>query len=195
MSWPSYIVQPDAFSGAECDEIQRIGHLVLESGGPESAGIEGLSGPGPLRETVVAWIPRGEDTEWIFERMEMLSDRCNQAWGLAVDGIVEDLQYTLYEGAGAHYTWHQDGLDDGVDDRKLSLVVQLSDSTDYTGGDLEFLEVTSDYDPAEQRQYHDTVRKRGTAIGFTAFEYHRVTPLRSGTRRSLVAWISGPRLR
>ena len=37
--------------------------------------------------------------------------------------------------------------------------------------------------------------RRGTAIVFPAFEYHRVRSLRSGVRRSLVSWVSGPPFR
>ena len=36
---------------------------------------------------------------------------------------------------------------------------------------------------------------RGTVVAFPSFLYHRVTPVTSGLRKALVAWIAGPRLR
>ena len=195
MSWATYLVHPGAFDDSECDRLEHLGRTVFESEGAEQAGIEGLDESGALRKTSVAWIPRGAEAEWAFGRIESLAAASNATWQLDVEGITEDLQFTLYDQPGSHYTWHQDGLDDGVDDRKISVVVQLSATEDYDGADLEFLEVATDYDDAERRDYLDLVRPRGTAIVFSAFEYHRVTPLIHGARRSLVAWLSGPRFR
>ncbi len=195
MSWASFLLHPGAFTPAECDELDRLGRAVLERDGVEEAGIEGLADPGALRRNKVAWIPRGDDSEWAFARIESIAASSNRVWGLDAYGIVEDLQYTIYDTPRAHYTWHQDGLDDGVEDRKVSVVVQLSDPTDYAGAELEFLEVAADYDDSERTEYLEVAGARGTAVAFTAFEYHRVTPLVSGSRRSLVGWVSGPPLR
>ena len=192
--WPNFQVHPLAFSEPECARILSIGHDAVVAGA-EEAGIEGVEDPGALRRTQVAWIPREPATEWVYERLEALGRGANEAWGLDLDGIDEELQFTLYEGPGAHYTWHHDGLEVGVADRKVSVVVQLDDPQLYRGADLEFLEVATDYDPAEREAYLDQVRARGTAVSFCSFEYHRVTRLVSGRRRSLVAWLSGPPLR
>jgi PKHD-type hydroxylase len=35
-------------------------------------------------------------------------------------------------------------------------------------------------------------RARGTLVAFPSYLLHRVTPITSGTRKSLVAWVSGP---
>ena len=69
--------------------------------------------------------------------------------------------------------------------RKLSITVQLSDPADYEGGDLEFF--------PQPRQ--PAVRDRGAMIIFPSFIAHRVTPISHGTRRSLVAWVSGTTFR
>lgn len=193
--WPNYLVHAGAFDASECDALVALGDITAIRDGQESAGIEGLGDAGALRRTTVAWIPRSADSQWAFERLERLAHDANSNWGLDIDGITEDLQYTLYDSPGAHYTWHHDGLERGVEDRKISLVVQLSDHREYLGADLEFLEVATDYDTPQLSEYRCEVRTRGTAVSFCAFEYHRVTPLRSGVRRSLVAWVSGPPLR
>lgn len=70
--------------------------------------------------------------------------------------------------------------------RKLSLVLQLSDPGDYEGCALE-IRAGSNIDVAPL--------ERGAVIAFPAYVLHRVTPIRSGRRTSLVSWISGPLLR
>ena len=70
--------------------------------------------------------------------------------------------------------------------RKRSLVLQLSDPSDYEGGDLEFF-VSAEPTPVE--------RKKGLIVAFPSFVLHHVTPVTSGTRRTLVVWLSGPKFR
>jgi PKHD-type hydroxylase len=64
------------------------------------------------------------------------------------------------------------------------MVIQLTDPSLYTGGNLE-LQVSQ---PPE----FNALRKKGTIIIFPSFIKHRVTKLESGERNSLVAWIEGP---
>lgn len=194
-TWPNFLLYPQVFSDEECDTVIDIGVASRVSHGSELGGIEGVQEAGELRDSAVTWVPRSQGSEWVFARLEELAASANQSWGLDIDGIGEDLQYTCYEQPGDHYTWHHDGLDIGVQDRKLSLVVQLSDPGTYEGADLEFLEVAVDYDSADRAEYLEQCRGRGTVIAFCSFEYHRVTPLLGGERQSLVAWLSGPPLR
>ncbi len=189
------MVYPSVFSPTECDLLVEAGEACVSRDGAEQGGIEGLASAEELRDSSVGWIARTTSLDWAFERLEAVGDRANERWLLEVDGILEDLQYTLYDRPGAHYTWHHDGLDEGVEDRKLSLVLQLSDPADYSGADLEFLEVAVDYDDRELAEFRASSRARGAVVAFCGFEYHRVTPVESGVRRSLVAWVSGPRLR
>ena len=64
----------------------------------------------------------------------------------------------------------------------LSISVQLSGSEEYEGGDLQF-EVGSDEIAAAQDP--------GSVIFFPSYIRHRVTPVTSGVRYSLVQWVSG----
>jgi PKHD-type hydroxylase len=73
------------------------------------------------------------------------------------------------------------------------VTVQLSQEGDYEGGDFELEEVQKAPDRAGQRIKALTeARQRGTVLVFPSFLYHRVTPVTSGMRRSLVAWYLGP---
>jgi len=62
--------------------------------------------------------------------------------------------------------------------------MQLSDPTEYTGGQFEFSHVT-DF-PANE------FTAKGSILVFPSALFHRVTPTTAGVRRSLVSWIEGP---
>lgn len=64
-------------------------------------------------------------------------------------------------------------------DRKITMSVQLSDSTEYAGGDLV---VTGQYVRA----------KKGSVVCFPSYFPHWVDKLSSGTRWSLIGWAWGP---
>ena len=95
------------------------------------------------------------------------------------------LQYTMYHGSdNGHYDWHVD-VDYNPQKKyttKLSLTIQLSDENDYEGGEFQALDI--DISP--------NLKKRGSLIMFPSWLNHRVTPVTSGTRKSLVAWFHGP---
>jgi hypothetical protein len=73
--------------------------------------------------------------------------------------------------------------------RKLSMTLNLTDPSDYTGGDLKF-----DFGPHAGRGRFKTckeIRPRGSIIIFPSFIHHQVTPVTKGTRYSLVIWSLG----
>ena len=74
----------------------------------------------------------------------------------------------------------------GVFERKLSFTLQLSDSDEYTGGDLEFTE----FNDADE-QFKKDMRKKGTVIVFPSFLQHRVTEVTEVQRHALVGWREG----
>ena len=60
---------------------------------------------------------------------------------------------------------------------------------EYTGGDLEFT------DFANSERKFTVPRNRGTIIVFDSRVPHRVCPVESGTRKTLVGWVIGKRWR
>ena len=58
----------------------------------------------------------------------------------------------------------------------------------------EFLEVAADYDGDELDAFRSRSRRRGTVVAFCAFEYHRVTPLEGGLRRSSASFLRWARI-
>ena len=93
----------------------------------------------------------------------------------------EPLQLLKYE-VGDHYGWHTDWSPVNNKKRKLSMTVQLSEPTDYEGGEVEIL------DGPEVRTLDKGV---GVATVFPSWAVHRVLPVTSGVRWSLVMWATG----
>lgn len=190
----THVLLGGTFNAAECREIVALGEASAASEAAVQDGA-GRSADTSLRRARVGWIPPRDDSDWIFERLAAAAARANDVYRFELAGFTEDLQFTTYGDRGAFYTWHQDGLDGAVAGRKLSLVVQLTDPSTYEGSTLEFLDVVEDYAEADREVWHARARRRGTVVAFPAFEYHRVTPLVSGIRHSLVCWIGGPPFR
>ena len=191
-AYTSHVVLAGAFSPRQCQRIVALG-TSLGADDAQLASDEPLDDT--LRRARVAWIPPEPDTAWLYDKLAALAQRANRSYGFDLTGFGEDLQYTVYDEPGAFYTWHQDGLTGDVATRKLAMVVQLSDPSDYEGADLELFDSVADLSSDELADANDERRRQGTVVAFPAFEYHRVTPLVSGVRRSLVVWVSGPPFR
>ena len=104
---------------------------------------------------------------------------------------VWDIQYTIYDAKDdGHYDWHFDTFwgNESSSDRKLSVTIQLSDSDDYEGGDFLF---DPQYEPPDKM----SLRKKGTVLVFPSPIKHKVEKVTKGIRKSLVAWVEGPKWR
>ena len=193
--YQAFEVHPKAFTPRQCERIVALGRSLVSA----QAGLEGDDGDEvndeSIRRSRTAWIAPDDDSWWIYDKLGAIAERANRRYGFDLTGFGEDLQFTTYDEPGSFYSWHQDGLDGGVADRKLSIVVQLSDPTDYAGGEIQFFEVVDDYDDEQLASYTYQAHQLGTAVVFPSFEYHRVLPMRQGVRHSLVAWITGPPFR
>lgn len=136
------------------------------------------------RVSHIAWLEPEPTIHWLYHRLAMLFAEANRDYALELTGLLDPLQYTMY-GPEQHFEWHVDAGTGASSARKLSMTVQLSDPADYEGGDLEFVGA----------RIGEEARRLGAATLFPAFLGHRVTPVRRGLRRSLVAWVSGPAFR
>ncbi len=145
-----------------------------------------LSYANDIRKSRVSYIPWVKEAEWIYQRLAAAVLECNKAmYSFQLSGFLEGLQVGQYQ-AGSFFDWHQDFGYREHSIRKLSIVAQLTDTSQYEGGDLEFF---SGQSPQK------AVRSRGTLVIFPSFVLHRVTPTTAGTRHSLVGWVSGPPFR
>lgn len=179
-----FIAWEDAIPSAELDAIEQYGDRLLLQKAEIAGKPDDISA---VRITRLAWIERNDETAKFYDRLAQIVLQLNtRFYHFALTGL-ENLQYTIYDGKeGGHYDWHIDFGRHNHLPRKLSLSVQLSDSAQYEGCDLNF-QIDSKIEVAP--------RKRGTVIAFPSFFMHRVTPILSGTRKSLVLWATGPAFR
>lgn len=140
-----------------------------------------------IRKSEVSWLTNTNETTWLYDSMGYICRMINgQFFGFDLYGFIEDFQYTVYRPDGDHYTWHVDKGIINNSPRKLSMVLQLSDPSEYDGGDLEFY---------VQGEPLKAEKKKGLVYVFPSWVLHRVTPITRGTRRSLVVWVAGPKFR
>lgn len=167
-----------AFSNEECDEIIKYCKKRKLSDGlvnnPHSMDEK-------YRHSKILFFGPGE-MDWVFRK---LTDIClnlnDRFFGFDLWGFGEGLQFTEYNAPGGKYNYHLDRCFDKPV-RKLSLVVQLTDPKKYEEGNLELL--LSD-EPTKIN------REKGYLVLFPSYILHRVTPIKKGTRHSLVGWITG----
>ena len=143
------------------------------------------------------------DDRWIYKEIQPYVKLANNLAGWNFDwDWTEQAQFTKY-GLNEHYGWHCDSYSEPYQDvpqgmvgkiRKLSVTVSLSKPEDYEGGDLEFdFRNNHDYDftKTDNKEICKKAKVRGSIIVFPSFVWHRVTPVTSGTRYSMVMWNLG----
>jgi PKHD-type hydroxylase len=159
---------------------------------PQNAnlGFDGNSQVNNYRNSEIRWINKSDqNSKFIAELLWYYAEEANRnAFGFDITSIKE-IQYTIYNAEeNGKYDWHFDTFwaNPTTFDRKISLIVQLSDSNDYEGGDFEI---------DHQYPQPPNLRKKGTVFAFPSFLLHRVTPVTKGIRKSLVTWIEGPKFK
>jgi len=151
------------------------------------------------RKSDLVWL---NDT-WIYKELHPYVHEANKnaGWNFEWDRS-ESCQFTKYK-HNQYYDWHCDSWDKPYDKpdrldygkiRKLSMTCQLTDGSEYEGGELEF--DFRNYDPhmRDESQHLKKAKEilpKGSIIVFPSFVWHRVKPVTSGTRYSLVAWHLG----
>jgi len=181
------------FSKGFCERVISLASLL-----PEQQAVVGSGGNGPrtdttMRRSKVRWLngTMPDFKDFYLNIVDMFRDGNRRAFGAELWHL-HDMQFTQYNAADeGFYDWHNDVMWESPDcgHRKLSMVIQLSDPSEYEGGDLEI-------QPLHREPPDPTVlRKQGNVIVFPSFLMHRVTPVTKGTRYSLVAWMEGPKWR
>ena len=187
-----YVYWDDFFSEEELVVIEKY----LDNHTLEEAVVTGeanaLCVEEKIRITSVSMIESGDNNKNLFDKLLYITDIINgHFYNYDLLGF-DHLQYTVYDKVGSHYSYHMDmvlsAAVTGVLQlpRKLSFSLILSNSDEYKGGEFEFL---IGGDPLKVEQ------KRGRIIAFPSYIIHRVTPVTSGTRKSLVFWATGPKFK
>jgi|TARA_R100000781_G_C4076178_1_gene126154 PKHD-type hydroxylase len=142
------------------------------------------------RDSFATWL----NEPWIYKEIQPFVSEANKKanWNFQWDWS-EEVQFTHY-GKSQHYDWHNDCHTTDLTKntrngriRKLSLVANLSRPKDYKGGIFQFdLNNTN----ARGVPIHtcEEMKERGSVIVFPSFLWHKVTPVTSGKRYSIVCW-------
>ena len=140
------------------------------------------------RKTNIHWNNDQDLYDMAFHYMRGANKK--SGWNLQVDAA-ESFQIGQYS-TGGHYNWHVDGLGSETLDepnnkllngktRKISMVVWLNE--DFKGGDFQF--------HSSHLKNNVFKVKQGSIIMFPSWVMHRVTPVKEGTRYSMVSWFLG----
>jgi PKHD-type hydroxylase len=152
------------------------------------------------RKSDIVWM----SDNWIYKEIHPYIHEANKLAGWNYDwNFSESCQFTKYK-LNQYYDWHCDSWDvpyNKPEDlnshgkiRKLSVTCQLTDGSEYTGGELQF--DCRNYDPhmRDEDKHVLTVKEilpKGSIVVFPSFVWHRVQPVTKGTRYSLVVWNLG----
>lgn len=181
------IVWRDGFNEKEIDDIIALGELSeFQKGSVGGKKIDDPRVDTDIRDTDIAWINPDPSSEWLYEKMKSFISRINyDKYQFDLDNI-QALQYGKYQSNG-HYKWHIDSGPNLPVHRKLTFIVALSDVDSYEGGEL-LLNISGDPENA-----HSMKIEKGDIIVFPSFVPHKVAPVTSGVRLTLVTWATGPK--
>lgn len=176
----------NAFTDDELDIIRKYCKTIPMDEGRVGAK-ENLGLNHHIRKSKIGWIIANDGNKWLFERLLQVGDHLNSNFfNFSLYGT-DNIQYTSYKANNSKYDVHIDyctNYNNPLIVRKLSLVLFLSDPSEYEGGQFLIGGRTADFVEVEQ--------KKGRIIAFPSFTLHGVKPVTKGKRKTLVMWIEGP---
>ena len=197
-----------AIPEAVCDEIVKLGKEKLELGvtgqfGDQNAqeDVKNLT-PNQIkdlkevRNSNISWL----SYPWLYNEILPYVNKANESggWNFQFD-YNEACQFTAYS-KNQHYSWHCDAWKELYSSehkhnahkgkiRKLSSIILLNDSSEYSGGELEF--DFRDSGEGSNIAVAKEIYRKGDMVVFPSFVWHRVKPVLKGQRYSLVVWSIG----
>ena len=186
-----------------CDDIVKYGHQLQDqiavTGGYDNKKLnkKQIVNLKKKRNSDVVWM----DDKWIYKEIHPYIHNANKNAGWNFDwDHSESCQFTKYK-KGQYYDWHCDSWDRPYQKqgdptthgkiRKLSVTVTLSNPKEYKGGELEFDFRNNDPDKKLNIRKCTEILPKGSLVVFPSFVWHRVCPVKSGERNSLVIWNLG----
>lgn len=144
-------------------------------------------GKDDVRSSKIRWIPQSEEWWWLYEKLSNLVLEANmKLWKFNLNHIPEQIQFTEYFATeNGHYTWHQDIGPGILSKRKVSITVQLSDPSEYEGGEMQM------WAGGHETNIITAYKGAGSVFIFPSYMMHRVTPVTKGVRKSFVLWVGG----
>jgi PKHD-type hydroxylase len=190
-----------------CDDIIKYGlsqsEIMARTGnyGNKKLSKDEIKNLKRKRNSDLVWL----NENWIYKELHPYIHQANRlaGWNFQWDRS-ESIQFTKYK-LNQYYDWHCDNWDKPYDKkntnhpehgkiRKLSMTCQLTDGSEYEGGELEF--DFRNYDPpmrdeSKHLKQAKEILPKGSIIVFPSFVWHRVKPVTKGVRYSMVMWNIG----
>ena len=128
-----------------------------------------------IRNSRIAWIHPNTETHWLFSRAILIFKNSMPF------NALQSMQFTVYDSKGSHYDWHRDiGSGDNIAKARINVaVLQLSSPSEYKGGVLQI---------KHEDTIIDVMKTKGMVTTFPIQLEHRVTPVTSGVRKTLIMW-------
>jgi PKHD-type hydroxylase len=183
----NYLYKENVLTKKECKKVINEGAKQLQKAITFNAKEEGEASS--IRETNISFFESGSAVDNILQKV--IENLCNIAFTYYGVGItdVEPIQYAEYE-KGMFYGWHTDSGKTTTQTvtRDISASLILNDKSKYTGGSLQMVlpDMISKDNIITPQDVED--QEEGTLIVFPSSMIHRVTPVSSGIRKSLVLW-------
>jgi len=186
-----------------CDEIVRYGKQLQDQmavtggfGNSKKLNKQQIKNLKKKRDSDIVWM----NDRWIYKEVQPYVHQANlnAGWNYQWDHS-ESCQFTKYN-KGQYYDWHCDSWDRPYNQpnqpnhgkiRKLSVTLTLSNEKDYKGGELEFDFRNKDPDKKPNIHKCTEILPKGSLVVFPGFVWHRVCPVKKGSRYSLVMWNLG----
>jgi len=174
-----------AFNDEEIAKIIKLSTSKKTSSGLEIGKVNNDQIDNDLRQCQLSWVDSSvESNSWLFQKFTKIITDINFQFFKYELSMIDSLQFTKYSDQNnSFYGKHVDIMHRGFSVRKLSVTLQLSDPSEYEGGDLllHYKKI-----PAI------APKGKGSMTFFPSTMLHEVTPVTKGTRLSLVGWVSGP---
>jgi PKHD-type hydroxylase len=143
-----------------------------------------------IRKSSQTWLPKDC---WVAGMLKHFIESANiNYYNFDLTGWNDSIQFTVYDPPDNRYNWHIDMMDSESNSennmiRKLSIVMSLSSTKDYGGGEFQIIFPT--------KKVNTFKLDAGDVIIFPSTIPHRVKPVKWGRRISLVGWYGGPPFR
>lgn len=111
----------------------------------------------------------------------------NKIYGFDIFPLMPStVHINTYTSENGEYKYHRDAESPGYkNDYKLTVILNISEEP-YEGGKFEI------FLGQDNNSHVEVLDHPGSILIFPSFLYHRVTPVTSGTRKTISAWIAGP---
>lgn len=176
-NYQPFVSYENAFNQEECNYICSLAWRW------EDALTQGnKSRNNEVRDADVFWLQPRQDLVWIWERLKRYIEEANShVWRFNLENFHEQIQLTKYTKSG-HYDWHVDNGNMQSSYRKISCVLNLTDSYKYRGGGTLI---------KTENKPHLMPKEQGTLNIFPSYTLHKAKKVKKGIRETLVCWVGG----